>query len=150
MGELLNSTLSIRFSGFEMDVEALSELLECEPTQVRSRARSVMRDGKKVHREQKIWLLEYGETDGVELEEKIESLLRRLTQDLVKWHDATSTYQADMFCGLFLDDLNQGFELSPKLLKKLAGRNLKIGFDIYAPTDSWGQDETEAGSPSDE
>jgi hypothetical protein len=50
---------------------------------------------------------------------------------------ATVNINADIFCGLFLNEWNQGFELSSKLLKELSTRNLKIGFDLYSPTDSW-------------
>jgi len=57
-------------------------------------------------------------------------------------------FDGDVFCGLLLDGWNRGFELSPDLLIKLANRNLRIGFDIYAPVDSW--DESPRINPESE
>jgi hypothetical protein len=38
--------------------------------------------------------------------------------------------------GLFLDADNRGFELSPTVLGQLADREIRSGFDIYAPESS--------------
>ncbi|MFZ6030495.1 MAG: hypothetical protein ACOYYS_22540 [Chloroflexota bacterium] len=55
-------------------------------------------------------------------------------------------FHADIFCGPFLDNLNEGFELSPALMKRISDRNLKIGFDIHSPTDSW-ESKSDENSP---
>jgi len=38
----------------------------------------------------------------------------------------------DIFCGVFLDDWNRGFDLPPQVLKMLSDRGITIGFDIYS------------------
>jgi hypothetical protein len=40
-------------------------------------------------------------------------------------------YEVDVFCGIFVDGWNRGFNLSPALMKKLAERYLELDVDIY-------------------
>ena len=39
--------------------------------------------------------------------------------------------EADFFCGLFLDHLNEGVELSPRILGRVAALGATLGLDIY-------------------
>ena len=139
MSEISRSAASIRFYGPDLDPEMLSQLLGASPT--RSGRKGEPQSGSdgddsRTNRTG-FWLIDYGEPDETDLEEKVESLLRKLTDNLEIWQEITAAYQVDVFCGLFLDGWNEGFELSPELMKKLADRGLPIGFDIYSPTDSW-------------
>ena len=82
--------------------------------------------------------MSYGESDNVILEEKIEQLFGKLTDNLDIWREITQSVEgADIFCGLFIDEWNEGFTLSTPITKKISDRNLEIGFDIDSPTDSW-------------
>ena len=83
------------------------------------------------------WHLSTGESAPIDIVEQISHLLSQATSDLHVWKHITTHYQADIFCGLFLDGWNRGFTLPPDLLRKLGERDLAIGFDIYAPVDSW-------------
>jgi hypothetical protein len=47
------------------------------------------------------------------------------------WAELAGRYQMDVFCGVFLDHLNEGFELSPATTSALGARQLTVGFDIY-------------------
>jgi hypothetical protein len=66
------------------------------------------------------------------LEKKVEALLGEFTKEINTWKRATEYIKADIFCGLFLDEWNQGFSLTPLLMKELSDRNLEIGFDVYS------------------
>lgn len=110
-----------------MDPMQVGELLrfkESEPT------RSTV---KRLKSGRVIWSIELETNENLSLEKKIEALLAEFTNDVSVWTQAMENIRADIFCGLFLDEWNQGFELTSKLLKELADRNVKIGFDIYAP-----------------
>jgi hypothetical protein len=37
------------------------------------------------------------------------------------------------FCGLFLDEMNEGISLSPDTLAAIGSRGLSSGLDIYGP-----------------
>jgi hypothetical protein len=67
------------------------------------------------------------------LAEQIETLLARLTGDVEIWRSLTEQFEVDLFCGLFLETTNRGLELPASLLRALGNRNLRMGFDIYAP-----------------
>jgi len=77
------------------------------------------------------------------LEDKIMALLMEFTADVIVWADIRELYKPDVFCGLFMDSINQGLELSPEVLKALSERHLKLGLDIYTPVEAWPDDHRE-------
>lgn len=142
MAAISRSTVSLSFWGIHLDPEYLTNSLGCIPSLAAKTGEtfSFKPDGKKRIAKKGFWRLEYGESDAVDLEEKIELLLTKLTDNLDVWQGTTKNAEtADLFCGLFLDTWNEGFQLSPNLLRKIAERNLTISFDLYSPTDSWDQ-----------
>jgi hypothetical protein len=68
-----------------------------------------------------------------DLDGQIAGLLAGTTEDLAVWQRLTSAYDADIFCGLFLEEGNEGISLSPQTLRLLGERGIKLDFDIYAP-----------------
>jgi hypothetical protein len=131
MAELDHTIVSIRFSGKDLDIQKISELLgymESEST------RSTF---KKVKGGDVVWSIQLKNDDTLDLEKKIVTLLAKFTPEINKWKLETYNIKADIFCGLFLDGWNQGFSLSSILMKEISDRDLKIGFDIYSATDSW-------------
>jgi hypothetical protein len=84
----------------------------------------------------KRWQLSAPDSLGSDLDGQVRWILSRLSPDLVVWRNLTSKYKMDLFCGLFLDRPNRGVSLKPDTMRQLAERNLKIGFDIYAPDES--------------
>jgi hypothetical protein len=138
MSDISRSTTSIRLFGAELDPEYVTQRLGYTPSSAAKKGDKLTKpDGKIRIVKMGFWRLWYGESDSV-LEEKIELLLGRLTDNLDAWQEITKDLEvADIFCGLFIDRWNEGFELSPSIMRKISDRNLKIGFDIYSPTDSW-------------
>ena len=131
MAELNNTVVSIRFSGKDLDPKKLGEMLgftrsDTTPSTLKSLKSGIV-----------VWSIQFETNETLSLEKKIEALLEKFTSEIPVWLCATKNVKADIFCGLFLDEWNQGFNLTPSLLKKLSDRNLEIGFDIYSPTDSW-------------
>lgn len=59
------------------------------------------------------------------------NLLDRVTDDLAIWQELSGRFSVDVFCGVFLEDFNRGFVLSPAVLRRLADQGIEIGFDIY-------------------
>ena len=121
---------SLRFFGDDLEPEEISTALGHQPT-------SAFRKGDalpgRYHRVARTggWLLEAPTTDPPDVEDSIKRLLSQLSSDLESWRSLTERFSTDIFCGLFLDEFNRGFALSASLLRALADRNLKVGFDIY-------------------
>lgn len=78
------------------------------------------------------WILDSRVSEKSEIEDHIESLLGQLTSDPDEWASLTERFSASIQCGVFLDQYNEGFELSPRLCRALAHRGLVIAFDIYS------------------
>jgi hypothetical protein len=131
LGELDRTAVSIRFSGIDLDPKKLSEILcfvESNKTET-----TIKRTKKGIIN----WSISLNNKKSISLEEKIEELLTNFTADIEIWARVSECFDADIFCGLFLDSWNEGFILTPKLLNEISNRNLEIGFDVYSSTDSW-------------
>jgi len=139
MTDISRSTISIRLFGSELNPEKITQLLGCEPTSAAKTGEKIIKsNGKERIVKKGFWHLTYGESDEVILEEKIELLFGKLTDNLESWIEVTKNLEtADIFCGLFIDNWNEGFTLSQSILRKVSERNLEIGFDFYSPTDTW-------------
>jgi len=114
----------------------ISDFLGCQP-KLSAKAGDIdprHKDKTRIVKEG-FWLLSSEDNDESILEMKIQMLLSKLTDDLVVWKQITSNFRVDMFCGLFLNDFNEGFSINPELSRKLSERNITIGFDIYSGCD---------------
>jgi hypothetical protein len=111
----------------------LTKLLGCEPTKAHQKG-DVLPD-KRYHRVASTgsWLLNGTKPELTDIEEQIGALLSLVTQEIEVWRRLTGEFDADVFCGIFLEDCNRGFSLSPDITAKLSQRGLEIGFDIYSP-----------------
>ncbi|MEP7294456.1 MAG: DUF4279 domain-containing protein [Chloroflexota bacterium] len=120
-------SVGLRIFGDDLQPDEISLLLGCPPTKayrkgdMQWRSQIIANTGK--------WLLDVENAD--KLEPVVWTLLEKLTPDPAVWSDLGSRYSVDLFCGVFFDDFNGGFGLSPKLMQALSERGLEIGFDIY-------------------
>jgi hypothetical protein len=131
MAELDHTIVSIRFVGQDLDPKRLGEMLGfTEP----GTTKSII---KRLKNGTVVWSISFENNDAFTVEEKINVILARFTKNISAWAQATTNAKAEIFCGVFLDQWNQGFSLTPYLMKELSNRNLEIGFDIYSPIDSW-------------
>jgi hypothetical protein len=126
--------VSLRIFGDDLDPDEISRMLMCEPTDKIKKGEIIVGRATGNQRISPFgsWRLESAEDESLDLEEQILKLLSCVIRDPEVWSQLTQKYKVDLFCGLFLDDLNRGFSLSPEVLKELAERNLELGFDIYA------------------
>jgi Domain of unknown function (DUF4279) len=134
MAGIENSTVSLRIFGDDLDPEEVTRLLRCLPTQSRRKGEVIPGKGMQRVARQGSWLLESNLPRSVDLEAQINNLIDRTTADLDTWASLSQRFSVDLFCGVFLTHLNEGFELSAKLMRQLSDRGLKIGFDLYALT----------------
>jgi len=79
-----------------------------------------------------LWAVQAVRVEPGDLNAQIEGLLTGLSEDLAVWRRLTSTYRADVFCGLFLKERNEGLTISPDILTRLGERGVRLDLDIYA------------------
>lgn len=121
------STVSIRFVGVGLNPDEISKRLLLK--------KSIKPSVKTKEKSTVVWSVGYREVDSGELDKKIENLLDWFTKDITIWKEIAGKYRGEIFCGIFLDGWNRGFDLSMELLRAISDRNLSIGFDIYSPND---------------
>ena len=132
MGELFRSELTLRFFGDDLVPEEITCVLGRSPTVGVHKGGewTTSRGVTKVARTGSWWLDVPAALPG-DFDGQIQTLLATTTPDLEIWAALTTRYKADLFCGLFLKDGNEGISLSPATLRLAADRNLLIDFDIH-------------------
>lgn len=128
------TTATLRFFGLELDPDEITRRLGKSPSAgvikgeiLPSRIERVARTGS--------WILKVRDQKPGNLDDQIDELLRPLSNDLSIWQDLTVRFQADVFCGMFMHEGNEGITLMAETMIKLGSRNLFLHFDIYDSTD---------------
>ena len=127
---------SLSFFGDNLDPDEISVLLGASPTSSARmgeawvtpsdvESKSTARTGR--------WQREVAPRRPGDLDSQISELLSPLTPDIEVWRGLAAKFSARIFCGLFTEEGNEGFDLRPETLVMIASRGLRLGFDIYGP-----------------
>ncbi len=137
MAVLSGSAASLRFFGDDLDPDELTLLLGHQPTNSERKGQEIVSKitGKKRTARSGGWRLSAERREPGDLDAQISEVLGQLTDDMSIWQDLTSRFRADVFCGLFMEEGNEGISLSNETLQRLAERGLTIDFDIYDSSD---------------
>jgi hypothetical protein len=135
-GEVDSCSVCLRVFGDDLDPDVVSALLGAKPTS-ECRKGDIHR-GKRYDQIEKQgkWLLALDHVPGVPLDDLINRLLDRVTNELAVWRELDERFRVDLFCGLQLELWNRGLVRSPGTLQRVAERGLKLGLDIYYIGDS--------------
>ncbi len=127
MSDISRSAVSIRFYGAKLNPNYITQLLGCEPSSAAKTGEKIIRsNGTERIVKKGFWFLNYGESDEIVIGEKIETLFGKMTDNLDSWREVTRNLDtADIFCGLFIDNWNEGFSLSQSIMKKYLTAILK-------------------------
>ncbi len=79
------------------------------------------------------WRLKATDCEPENLDKQVAELLGKLTQDLSIWAFLSTQFAIDLFCGLFMEESNEGVEVSAETLMALGQRGIMLGLDIYGP-----------------
>jgi len=138
MGKIEKTSVSLRIQGKTILPDEITNLLGCLPTQAAKTGDSIsLSNGRTWLVKVGFWKLDYGVIDEVELHQKIDHLLGRLTSDLNAWDQIAEQGTIELFCGLFVGAWNEGLILPTALVQALGERHIQLSFDVYAPVDSW-------------
>jgi hypothetical protein len=110
----------------------VSALLGCVPTRARRKGEPI---GTGTHPSKTgSWHLEATDRSPEDLDGQISELLGKLTQSLDIWNMLSAKYRIDLFCGFFMQETNEGIEISVQSLTALSSRGISLGVCIYSPT----------------
>jgi hypothetical protein len=132
MPPIARVSVTFRLFGDSLDPKAVSAQLGVEPSYAHAKGDLVPSRQARIHRRSVgTWQLASAAGDGATLEAHLSDLLDRLPADGVRSVTAVG-YQADFFCGLFLDVSNEGLILTPETLGRIASLGATLGLDIYS------------------
>lgn len=131
MSAIARVRASLRVFGDALEPEEVSALLGHAPTRCHRKGDKCGPNGASIE-PTGAWILDSRISEKAEVEDHVESILAALSGDPDEWASLTERFSASILCGIFLDQYNEGFELSPRLCKALAHRGLVIAFDIYS------------------
>jgi hypothetical protein len=136
MAAIARSTVSIRFFGEALIPAELTAALGAESsTQYMKGDARTTKSGQTYVRKHGAWILAASVRMPEAIDAQLSELFGQLTQEMSVWLMLTTRFDADVFCGIFMKESNEGFSLLPGTLRALADRNLEIGFEIYDPVD---------------
>lgn len=132
MAAIARVRVSLRVFGDSLEPEEVSALLGRDPTRCHRKGDPMGGKGGSAVEPTGTWILDSVLSEKAEIEEHVETLLSSVSNDSDEWDQLTSRFSASILCSAFLDQYNEGFEVSPRLARSLADRGLVIAFDIYS------------------
>ncbi|MHA7840165.1 MAG: DUF4279 domain-containing protein [bacterium] len=132
MAAIARVRVSLRVFGDGLEPDEVSALLGREPSRSHRKGDPVRADRKGGVEPTGVWILDSHLSEKCEIEEHVESLLASVSNDVDEWSSLTDQFSASILCSAFLDQYNEGFEISPRLSQALAERGLVIDYDIYS------------------
>jgi hypothetical protein len=136
MAQIQKSKATLRFIGDDLVPAELSGLLGCVPTKSQTKGEVLVGPHTGIERVARkgMWRVDGNDQEPENLDEQIGELLRKLTSDMEVWRVISSKYKIDLFCGLFMEDWNEGLSISPQSLIALGSRGIVLALDIYGPS----------------
>ena len=136
------SIVTLRIHGDDLDPEEVSSLLGGKPTfSVPKNGLSNYPRGRVRIARTGIWRIRTDYACPADLDGQIKEILDQLTDDLSVWDNISNRHHLDMFCGLWLSELNEMLGISPRPLKGLGQRNIPLLLDIYVESQEENPDE---------
>ena len=134
MSEIHKTAASLRFFGANVDPDEITALLGHPPT-VGARANGLWHthNGTPKTARRGFWRREVERVSPGDLDGQIDQLLAPLSGDLSVWLRLSSDFDADIYCGLFMQEECEGLGLSPRTLSRLGERGLVLNLEIYGP-----------------
>ncbi len=134
-GQVDRTTATLRICGDDVHPAEITRLLGFPPTHARRKGEvwTGKRTGRKYAAPTGQWNLESPPGKG-DLDEHVRWLLDAVNSDLAAWDSLRSRFEAELFCGLFLEEENRMTGLSAATMAELGKRGIALSLDIYAHT----------------
>ena len=134
MGGLARSRATLRVFGDDLQPADITALLGAEPTTARARGDRNDGPGPALWRTGS-WRLSADDAEPADPDAQIAQILGQLTPDLAIWQSLGARYRIDLFCGWFMDELNEGVRLAAATLLALGERGIVLDMDLYGAAD---------------
>ena len=133
MAAVNRTVATLRFFGDDLRPDEITSRLGRAPTKSQTKGDEWLRPNGTIRiAKWGSWRLCAADRGPGDLDAQVAELLSGLSDDLAVWADLTNRFRADVFCGLFLEESNEGLSLSPQTLALLGALNLELDLDIYS------------------
>jgi hypothetical protein len=139
MAQQTYSTACLRIFGDHLVPEDITQILGCVPT-VAQRTGEVIRYQSGRERVVKCanWRLDAERAEPEDVNGQVRWLLSQVESDPEVWKSLVQQFDVDIFCGLFMQQRNDGLSLAPDVMALLGERGIHLALDIYSPGDDDG------------
>lgn len=131
MAFVSRTSASLRIAGDDLVPDEITTMLGSNPTVARRKGDPMGIPPSHPPARTGMWHIRTEKAEGDALDRQIAAILSPLASDLSIWDNLAARFELDMFCGVWMNDWNQGLALSPRTMKLLAERNIPVEFDIY-------------------
>lgn len=131
MSSLHKSAASIGFYGDDLDPSKITKGLGEPTVGVQKGSNWLTQKGAEKVARTGFWRLAAEYCEPADLDGQINTLLDQLSNDLPAWRAFAKQFRGRVFCGLFLDESNEGSTLQPETLARIGERGLLLDLDIY-------------------
>jgi hypothetical protein len=133
MAQLHRSKATLRIVSDSLVPDVVTDALGHAPdeAQVKGQEFAGRASGKSRVAKFGMWRLAAPEARPGDVDTQIKSILGKLTSDLSVWRRLAAESEMDMFCGLFMQQENEGLNLSAEALAMLGERGIELSLDIY-------------------
>lgn len=137
MGNVKQTKAALRLVGQDLVPDEVSEQLGRKPDLAYRKGDPFFLNNGQLGapRSTGFWSIAADPRHSGDLDLQIIELLASVSEDPVAWRQLTAIYAVDLFCGLFIEDGNEGLSLQPSTLAALGVRGISLGLDIYAIVD---------------
>jgi hypothetical protein len=137
MTALHRSAACLRLLGDDLEPDEVTALLGATPTASEHKgAQSQPNSGGRTFTARTgAWRLKVEDRRPADLDAQVSELLEQVTSDLDVWSALGARFRIDLFCGVFMNEQNEGVSLAPSTLQALGERGILLDLDIYGPTE---------------
>jgi Domain of unknown function (DUF4279) len=138
MSAVERSVVTLRICGDDLDPHDITEKLGVPPTRAETKGQEIIgrKTGTARVAKSGVWRLCASDRQPEDIDGQIREIFSQASADIAVWQSITKKYHADLFCGLFMSETNDGLSISPHSMAILAERGVELWFDIYAPDEA--------------
>lgn len=137
MAQISKSVATLRIMGENLIPSEITSILGCRPSYQQEKGQIII--GKKTGRKRVVkfgmWRLAATDKEPENIDMQISEIPNRLSPDISVWETLASRYEIDLFCGLFMEENNEGMQISPTAFKALGDIGIVLSLDIYDGND---------------
>jgi hypothetical protein len=125
----------LRIFGDDLIPAEITKLMECDPTTSYAKGDVIRgsKSGREIAKKTGMWGLSATDCAPENIDAQVSEVLAKLPSDLALWEALAARFEMDLFCGLFMENTNEGSEISAGTLFDLGARRIKLSLDVYGP-----------------